>query len=224
MRAKCLATILALIGLSSAASAADLPARTYTKAPIMAPMYNWNGCYGGAVAGGEFGQSRTISNGTNNGGPNGTAGALKTSTDLSGGTLGGTIGCNYQVTNWVFGIEGDASWSSRSGSSNLIFPPFVPTFTEEISGNWFSTIRGRVGYTAAPGGSVLLYGTAGGAFADMRIHEFNPTTGNTGATETHTFSGWTAGGGIEWDSPRLGRPRSSTFMPISVTRTIFRPH
>lgn len=198
MSTKFIVTAFALIGVSSAASAADLPARTYTKAPVMAPMYNWSGCYGGGVAGGEFGRSRTISNGTNNGVPNGTAGDLKTSTDLGGGTIGGTLGCNYQADHWVFGIEGDASWSSRDGSSNLVSPPFVPTFREDVSGNWFSTIRGRVGYTVGTGGSVLLYGTAGGAFADMRIHEFDPTGVTAGATERNTFSGWTAGGGVEW--------------------------
>ena len=136
-----------------------------------------------------------MSNGTNNGVANGTAGALKNETDLNGGNAGGTLGCNYQSGNWVVGIEGDDSWSNRTGSSNLL-APFSTTFAENINSSWFATVRGRVGYTVGPVGSVLLYGTAGGAFADMRINEFSPA--GIGAAERHTFSGWTAGGGVEW--------------------------
>src|SRR5258708_24586159 len=38
------AVLSVLLGVSSA-SAADLPARTYSKAPAMAPVYNWTGFY-----------------------------------------------------------------------------------------------------------------------------------------------------------------------------------
>src|SRR6516165_8584404 len=41
------------LGLTSQASAADLPARTYTKAPpLVAPVYNWSGFYVGINGGG----------------------------------------------------------------------------------------------------------------------------------------------------------------------------
>jgi outer membrane immunogenic protein len=41
-----------------AASAADLPARTYTKAPVMVdPGYNWTGFYVGGSLGGKWSQS-----------------------------------------------------------------------------------------------------------------------------------------------------------------------
>src|SRR5260370_42182971 len=41
------------------ASAADLPARTYTKAPVVvAPIYNWTGFYVGVNAGGASGRIR----------------------------------------------------------------------------------------------------------------------------------------------------------------------
>ena len=48
--------------------------------------------------------------------------------------------------------------------------------------------RGRAGYAAD---RVLLYLTAGGAFANVQTN-FN------GTTTTHTQSGWTGGAGIEW--------------------------
>jgi len=188
--------LLAATGISFAA---DMAVKAPPPAPVVA-AYNWTGCYVGVEGGGSWGRDRAISNGTNNGVANGTAGALKTAGDLSGGLVGGTIGCNYQRDRWVFGIEGDGSWSGKTGSSNLV-PPFVPAFREDVSQSYIATIRGRVGFTVTP--TVLLYGTAGGAFADLRIHEFDPTAAvgsasNIGATETQSFAGWTAGAGVEW--------------------------
>ena len=47
------AGLLSIAGLASAASAADLPARTYTKAPaFVAPIYDWSGFYAGLNGGG----------------------------------------------------------------------------------------------------------------------------------------------------------------------------
>ena len=40
-----------ILGIGSVA-AADLPARVYTKAPPVVPMYNWTGCLPWAVANG----------------------------------------------------------------------------------------------------------------------------------------------------------------------------
>src|ERR1700676_2250697 len=39
------AALLSVLLGAGSASAADLPARTYTKAPMMAPIYNWTGFY-----------------------------------------------------------------------------------------------------------------------------------------------------------------------------------
>ncbi len=49
---------VALVALGTASAfAADLPARTYTKAPAYAPapMYNWTGIYVGGHIGAAFG-------------------------------------------------------------------------------------------------------------------------------------------------------------------------
>ena len=56
-----LATAAVLIS-ASAASAADLAARPYTKAPPLppAPIYNWTGFYIGGHIGGAFGGSNNI--------------------------------------------------------------------------------------------------------------------------------------------------------------------
>jgi outer membrane immunogenic protein len=190
--------LLGFCGIGGAA-AADLAARPYTKAPPAAvAAYNWSGCYVGVEGGGDWGRTRSISNGTNNGVVTGSLGMEKTTTNISGGVIGGTIGCNYQVNQWVVGIEGDDSWVGHTGSSQLI-PNFNTAFREDVSGSWLATIRGRAGFVV--NNTLLFYGTAGAAFADLKIHEFNPTgAGNAlvGATETNTYSGWTAGVGAEW--------------------------
>ena len=54
------------LGAAAPAAAADLPARTYTKAPAMiAPIYDWSGFYIGINGGG--GTSRKCWDVTNNG-------------------------------------------------------------------------------------------------------------------------------------------------------------
>jgi opacity protein-like surface antigen len=58
----------ALLSLMTAASAADLAARPYTKAPPLSPGYNWSGFYIGVMGGGAW------------------------DSDNSGGFGGGTIG------------------------------------------------------------------------------------------------------------------------------------
>jgi outer membrane immunogenic protein len=180
-----------LVAPLSTAQAADMA----VKAPRAPAPYSWTGCYVGAEAGGSSGRVRSVSNGTTNGVANGTLGDLKVASDISGPLVGGTLGCNYQVNQWVFGIEGDGSWSGQSGGS-LLVPPFNPTFKEDVSQNWIATIRGRAGFLV--GNNVLVYGTGGGAFADLSIHEFDPTNVNGGAAETRQFTGWTAGAGVEW--------------------------
>ena len=94
--------------VSGSAMAADMrPARApiYTKAPMMAPAFSWTGCYIGGNAGGLW-ATKDWSGLTRRG-----------SADVSGGVAGGQVGCNYQVTTWVFGIQGDFDWTNASGDA-----------------------------------------------------------------------------------------------------------
>ena len=88
------------VGLSVPASAADLAARPYTKAP-MAPavaIYDWSGFYVGINGGGGsahncwdlLAPAGSIAQGCH---------------DATGGTVGGQIGYRWQSGNWVFGAR-----------------------------------------------------------------------------------------------------------------------
>ena len=88
-----------LFALAAPASAADLAARPYTKAPIApAAVYNWTGFYLGIVGGGAWEAS--------SGDPK-----------MQGGFVGGTAGYNWQTGNVVFGIEADGAWADVSASA-----------------------------------------------------------------------------------------------------------
>jgi outer membrane immunogenic protein len=88
---------VAMIALAAPAFAADLPPRTYTKAPAYTPpeqaIYNWTGFYIGGHLGGAFPGNNSLesSNGR-----------------FFGGVQGGY---DYQFApNWVVGVEAQYSW------------------------------------------------------------------------------------------------------------------
>src|SRR6266852_5070106 len=94
--------------LSGSAFAADLPSRTYVKAPAMAtPAYNWSGWYGGLNAGWVGGAGSVSNNAsivsTSNFPDNAQAmarGATNTTTGASSGFIGGgQFGYNYQFSH-----------------------------------------------------------------------------------------------------------------------------
>ena len=165
---------LLALGLASA-SAADM-ARPAYKAPayVPPPLYNWTGFYVGINGGGAFGRSK-FDNGF------GTE-----SFDVNGGLVGGTIGYNYQVGQWVFGLEGDVDWSDIRGSSSN---GFCSGLTCSTRNDWLATARGRLGYAFD---RFLPYVTAGGAFGNIKTE----VTGFPG--QDTTKAGWTAGAGLEF--------------------------
>jgi outer membrane immunogenic protein len=91
---------------------------------------------------------------------------------FEGGVQGGY---NWQNGPWVFGVEADFQ---ATGAEDT-FAPW------KFSNPWFGTVRGRVGYLLTP--TLLLYGTGGFAYG-----------GVTAFQRSNTSTGWTAGGGIEW--------------------------
>jgi len=191
MKTLFLATI-ASMAMATTAFAADLPAAPpmATKAPFAAPViFSWTGCYIGAEGGGNRGRSSHVSSTTPQPGT-----PITGNFDLSGGIAGGTIGCNYQVSNFVVGIENDYSWTDKRGSAPDMLP-FNTAATSSTREKWIDTLRGRFGFAAWD--RVMIYGTAGAAFAGTDVNVTNPALGFS-VTNAQTRTGWTAGVGGEW--------------------------
>jgi len=167
---------------STAAFAADMGPRSYTKAPVYAPapIFNWTGIYAGAHIGAAFG------------GDNGFATNI---VGLTGGKRdagflgGGQLGADYQFSpNWLIGIEGQISGLSSNDRS---FSTPANTFRDRS--DWLASITGRLGYTWGPG---LVYAKGGVAFRDD--NGLAATAGALPAVTNRESTGYTVGGGLEY--------------------------
>ena len=191
--------------LATAAFAADLPARTYTKAPVyVEPVYNWTGFYIGGNLGYSWGRSNDTSTLTTAGGT--VLLATSDKTDLNGIVGGGQIGYNWQMQSWVWGIEADIQGTDEKGSRAFSFTPppaltnnLAPTITLPFALSqkidWFGTVRGRVGVLATP--TVLLYATGGLAYGQVNSSETVGGPLPAAFSQSSTNVGWTVGAGIE---------------------------
>jgi outer membrane immunogenic protein len=179
--------------------AADL--RMPVKAPPapVVPAYNWTGFY----IGGEFGggwASETVTVVTQTSATPGFPVGFSSSRDLSGFLGGINAGFNYQIDQFVVGIDGDYTWADLTGSSSSVSPTTGDVATHSDKINWIATVTGRLGVVF--NNDWLLYGKAGWAWAGWQDNTstFNPTqttllnTLNSSATR----EGWTAGVGLEW--------------------------
>lgn len=188
--------------LATGAFAADLPMWPYTKAPVFAePLFNWTGFYVGGNVGYSFGRSHDTSTLTSTAGASLFANAG--TSNLTGVVGGGQIGYNWQIRNFVFGIEADIQGSNEKGQraftcSSCEPPAAVALLTPvgmEQKIDWFGTLRGRAGVAVSP--MFLLYATGGLAYGQVDTKEAigAPPVAFSGATTANV--GWTAGAGIE---------------------------
>jgi outer membrane immunogenic protein len=171
------------------ALAADLRTPVRPAPTFIVPPFSWTGCYIGVQGGGAWGSSRHI---------NEVAGVRTNITDhydVDGFLVGPTAGCNFQTGGFVFGIEGDWSWSSKEGEGRNI-PPFSTDAVSQTREDWLATIRGRLGWAFD---RWMIYATGGGAFADIEARVVpDAITGVAPISESKTRAGWTVGGGFEW--------------------------
>jgi outer membrane immunogenic protein len=169
--------LLPLAGLIAAAPAlaADIPYRQappVVEAPIV-PLFTWTGLYLGGQIGYGWGTDTLMvypaGFGTNFT-PNGVVG-------------GAHAGFNYQINQFVAGIEGDVEGTGISRT----YSPGGAVYNTKIPVQ--GSIRGRLGVAFD---RVLLYATGGGEFAG-----FDTSYSGLGSS-SHTQAGWTVGGGIEY--------------------------
>src|ERR1700723_2726517 len=162
------AGLLSIAGFVGAASAADLPARIYTKAPpaVAAPVYDWSGFYIGLNGGGA--SSRECLTNTSVAGapvfPN-----SEGCHNATGGLAGGQIGYRWQTANWVFGVEAQGDWADLKGS-NPSLTALIP-YTNQTKIDGIGLFTGQVGYAW---NNVLLYVKGGAAVTDNKYSSFFP--------------------------------------------------
>jgi outer membrane immunogenic protein len=155
------AVALVAAGCTVSAQAADLPYGSPAPYTVNQPLNAFS--WAGPYLGGNIGYGwGSVDNNPTK--PSG----------LAGGVDGGY---NWQSGRFVYGIEGDLDITGADDT----FAPW------KFSNPWFGTVRGRVGYAF---NNVLIYGTGGLAFGELRADTF-------GLSESHTTAGWTAGVGAE---------------------------
>ena len=179
-----------LIALAAPASAADLAARPYAKAPAMiAAVYDWSGFYIGANGG--WGSSRKCWDSVT------TAGVFIANEgchDATGGVAGGQIGYRWQAGAWVFGVEGQGDWADLKGRNRSLF---FPVADNESRIGAFGLLTGQIGYAV---NNVLLYVKGGAAVTDDRFRTFATGTNVIAAPVVTDASRWggTVGAGVEY--------------------------
>jgi outer membrane immunogenic protein len=173
-----------LASVASSAFAADLPSR---KGPPPAPMYapapvySWTGFYVGVNGGYGFTDLRD----------NSFIGGGQVFGHPDGGLFGGTIGYNYQMGQFVIGVEGTLDWADLNQGRT-----FADGSTDRMNVDTVANALGRAGYAID---RTLLYVAGGYAGADIHAGAFNDTvTGLSYPGSTSWQNGFAIGGGVEY--------------------------
>jgi outer membrane immunogenic protein len=175
------ATLGALLATSPQAMSADMD--------IAPATYDWSGLYAG-VYGGYTSYNSTI---------------LGTGNSFNGFDFGGIIGANYQMDQFVLGIEGDLGYTGANGS----FAAPIP-HTEEAGLNY--AIRARAGYAID---TTLLFIEGGAAWTQFRASNAG------GSILDDTVMGYQIGAGVEQAlSQNLTLRFDGLYSNYGVTRNI----
>jgi outer membrane immunogenic protein len=190
-----LSSIAAVLGTIGAAYAADLPMPVSAPPPMTEPVAatNWDGFYVGGHIGYGPGEATILGDSEDNSGP----------IDFSGFFGGVQAGYNFTAGGFVFGIQGDVSKTSESGSRTFDYDDPVVTLNEEIHPlaegdgtysytdnlNWTGAVTGKIGYAFD---NFLPYALGGVAFASNTI-----TYSDSGIASTQTQTGYVIGAGLE---------------------------
>lgn len=189
MRNYLLATVaMAALSTATSASAADLAARPYTKAPpLIAAVYDWSGFYIGGNGG--YGTTRKCWDFI----PGVIANVSEGCHDADGGTAGGQIGYRWQNAAWVYGLEAQGNWADFKGSN---VSTLFPLITNRSKIDAFGLFTGQIGYAW---NNTLLYVKGGAAVVS---EEYTSTSNLTGAllgsSSSDTRWGGTVGVGLEY--------------------------
>jgi len=184
----------ALLAMTGAGQAADLSRPPPPAAPVyVPPPFSWTGFYVGGNLGGAWGHGNiTDSSG------------VSFSGNSNNGVFigGGQAGFNYQISNFVIGVEGTFDWAANNNNSTngvVVLTGPLAGDTIQVSGNnrWMTTVAARLGVAWD---HWLFYGKGGGGW--VGVNNFAVTDITRGVTVTggnsNNNSGWLAGVGFEW--------------------------
>ncbi|QOZ53429.1 outer membrane protein [Bradyrhizobium sp. CCBAU 53338] len=182
--------LTAIAAMTGSASAADLAARPYVKAPMVAPVANWTGFYiFGGAGGGLSNSDQSIQ--TNPG-----AVPLTITQRQGGSGWFGTVGAGYDWqfnSTWVAGVFADGQFGSIRATLQDPINGF--TGNQKLEDSWAAGVR--LGWLVAP--NVLSY--VNGGYSGAHFGGTTFTTLGGAATGIHTNSynrnGWFVGGGFE---------------------------
>jgi outer membrane immunogenic protein len=167
--------------------------------PPAAPVFNWTGFY----VGGQIGEGWDATSPTLTVGPaDFPAGFMLKTLHASGLLGGGYAGFNYQINQFVIGIEGDYSWANLVGSAGTVG---VLGGTQDRTAhiNWIATLAGRLGYAV---NDWMLFGKAGwtweGLHANGSVFDVAGVNTSNFVTPQQTRNGPTIGTGVEWGFAR----------------------
>jgi outer membrane autotransporter protein len=165
------------------------------KGPAGDAVCNWTGFYAGGSLGAIWGATDWAFEG-----------AGTTDPRFAGVLLGGEVGYNYQVGRWVFGVEGDLSWTNGHGARPCSSGFF---YNCEVDVDWLSTTTARIGY--AYWDRLLVYAKGGVAIVRDRAQvmcntnaqpAIVPLVGCPSQSDSKTKAGWTVGWGSEFGLTR----------------------
>jgi outer membrane immunogenic protein len=211
--------LTALAALSGSAFAADLPARTYTKAPVVVATPSWTGFYifGGAGGGIWKANSSVVTD------PTGPCLICGFNNTQGGDGWLGTAGAGYDWqfnSSWVAGVFGDGQWGSIKGT--IADSGLAGGVAGRISNDYSYAAGVRLGYLVAP--NVLSYVNGGWTGSHWKgTTEFNTTTGAPAGFYTNGFnrSGWFVGGGVENSLNFFGITAPGWFMKTEYRSAIY---
>ena len=219
---------LALAGAALPTFAADMPARPIAAPPAVAPTAAfWTGFYLGVGLGGRWTDTDWT---TTCLAPLAAGTACPFSTPPLGAAVGPASfgvdnpsqfeksgfrastygGFNWQISNWVLGVEGDWGWADTGETHSGIPGTHTIGFTATndfatVKDTWDASVRGRLGFLVTP--TALFYATGGAAWlhkdisASCAVPSFalgGWCTASFAQAFSATYTGWTVGGGFEW--------------------------
>ncbi|MDP9838848.1 outer membrane immunogenic protein [Neorhizobium huautlense] len=133
------------------------------------PAFTWTGAYVGISGGAGWLDGSTTK-----------ARRFHDEQDFDGSVFGAFAGYNWQFGNGiVVGVEGDIEYNSNDEK-------FFGYRT--FGTDWAGSARGRIGYAFD---RLMVFGTAGWTMANGHIQY-------GGIDKSETFSGWTAGAGVDY--------------------------